>query len=138
MNIKVDDNILKKTTKCREKFSCLSGGTPFCRVELCIEDTIHFIKCVSNKSCVYKVPFGYSYVCICPVRKELYNRYKIQGWKVNIIDFCFCDLGIILENWFICINRCYHQRKTTTKFRIILSYPTKLLLFWFPHLNSNY
>jgi len=77
MNIKVDDNILQKTTKCGKNFSCLSGGTSICSVELCIDNKIHFIKCVSNKSCGYRASFGYSYVCTCPVRKELYNNYKI-------------------------------------------------------------
>jgi len=77
MNIKVDDNILQKTTKCRKDFSYLSGETPIYSVELCIENKIHFIKWVSNESCSYKVPFGYSYVCIYPIRKELYNSYEI-------------------------------------------------------------
>jgi len=82
MNIKVDDNILIKTTKCRKNVSCLSGETPICSVDLCIENKIHFIKCVINesfscKSCGYRVSFGYSNVCNCPVRKELYNRHKI-------------------------------------------------------------
>jgi hypothetical protein len=76
MNIKVDDNIKQETTKCKKKFSCLSGETP-CSVELCIDNKIHFIKCVSKEPCSYKVPFGYSDVCTCPVRKELYNNYKI-------------------------------------------------------------
>ena len=77
MNIKVDENIIQKTTKCRKNFSCLSGKTPLCSVELCIENKIHFIKCVGNESCNYRIPFGHSNVCICPVRKELYNHYKI-------------------------------------------------------------
>ena len=77
MNIKVDNDILQKTTKCSKNFSCLSGGKPLCSVEQCIENNIHFIKCVSNEPCIYKVPFGYSFVCICPIRKELYNNYKI-------------------------------------------------------------
>lgn len=77
MKIRVDDNIIKETTKCRKIFSCLSGEAPSCSVELSIENKIHFIKCVSNESCSYRVPFGYSHVCNCPVRKELYNRYKI-------------------------------------------------------------
>ena len=25
----------------------------------------------------YRISFGYSFVCICPVRKELFNRYNI-------------------------------------------------------------
>ena len=77
MNIKVDENIIRETTKCRKKHACLSGETPFCTVELCIDNEIYFIKCESNELCSYRVPYGYSYVCICPVRKELYNRYKI-------------------------------------------------------------
>jgi hypothetical protein len=77
MDIKVDDNILQKTTKCKNNFSCLAGETPICNVENCIDNKIHFIKCVSNKLCNYRVPFGYSDVCTCPVRKELYNSYKI-------------------------------------------------------------
>ena len=77
MNIKVDDNIKQETTKCKKNFSCLSGETPICSVELSIENKILFIKCVSKEPCSYRVPFGYSDVCICPVRKELYNRYKI-------------------------------------------------------------
>jgi hypothetical protein len=74
---KVDDNIQQKTTKCRKNFFCLSGETPLCSVELCIENNIHFVKCISNEPCSYRVPFGYSYVCTCPVRKELYNNYNI-------------------------------------------------------------
>ena len=49
MNIKVDANIIKKTTKCRKNFSSLSGETPICSVELCIENKIHFINVSSNE-----------------------------------------------------------------------------------------
>ncbi len=44
MTIIVDDNIIKGTTKCKKNFSCLSGETTLCGVELCIENKIHFIK----------------------------------------------------------------------------------------------
>jgi hypothetical protein len=77
MDIKVDDNIIEQTTKCRKNFSCLSGETPIYSVESNINNKIHFIKCVNNKSCSYILSFGYSFICTCPVRKELYNRYKI-------------------------------------------------------------
>ncbi len=78
MDFKINDSILKNTTRCKKKISCLAGEiSTLCKVELCIEDKIHFIKCVDNKPCSYKIPFGYSYVCICPVRKELHNQYNI-------------------------------------------------------------
>ena len=76
--IEISEEILEKTDRCRKNLICLSGdGTGLCKVELCIEDRIHFIKCMDRKPCDYKIPFGYSFVCICPVRKELFNRYKI-------------------------------------------------------------
>ncbi len=77
VDIKIDNDIVQKTTKCRENFSCLSGKTPLCKVECCIENKVLFIKCISNEPCDYRVSFGHSYVCVCPVRIELYNRYKI-------------------------------------------------------------
>jgi len=40
MNIKVDANIIKKTTKCGENFCCLSSETPIFSVELCIENIL--------------------------------------------------------------------------------------------------
>ncbi len=77
MVFKIDEDVLKNTTKCKKNFSCLTGETNICRVELCVANKIHFIKCVDNLPCGYRIPFGYSYVCICPVRKELHNRYGI-------------------------------------------------------------
>ena len=76
MNIKIDDNIIKKTAKCQKNFSCLSGETTLCKVEESMGEVI-FIKCMNNNPCEYRVNFGYSQICNCPVRKELYKRYKI-------------------------------------------------------------
>ena len=76
--IKINPEILKNTTKCRKDFSCLSGKrTDLCKVELSVKDKIHFVICLNDEPCNYKISFGYSFVCRCPVRKELYNRYNI-------------------------------------------------------------
>ncbi|VVB97249.1 Uncharacterised protein [uncultured archaeon] len=78
MNIQINKGTLEKTTKCNKDFSCLSGKmNELCKVELNVEDKIHFVNCVTTEPCNYKMPFGYSFVCQCPVRKELFNRYKI-------------------------------------------------------------
>lgn len=76
MNIKIDDDIIQKTTKCRKNFSCLSGETPLCKVDECMGGAI-FIKCKEQNPCEYRAYFGYSQICCCPIRKELYHRYKI-------------------------------------------------------------
>lgn len=77
MDTKISKDVINNTTRCKKNFSCLSGENPICRVELCVDDKIHFIKCANNEPCSYKIPFGYSFVCICPVRKELHNKYNI-------------------------------------------------------------
>lgn len=74
----INEEILKNTTKCNKNFSCLSGNrNELCMVEYNVKDKIHFIKCTNTKFCSYKISFGYSYVCTCPTRKEIYNRYKL-------------------------------------------------------------
>jgi hypothetical protein len=76
--IKISEDTLKKAGKCKKNYSCLSGKRDdICKVELNVEDKIHFVKCMSIEPCTYRISFGYSYVCLCPIRKELYNRYNI-------------------------------------------------------------
>ncbi|MDP2845570.1 MAG: hypothetical protein Q8N79_05800 [Candidatus Methanoperedens sp.] len=78
MNLKIREEILKSATKCKKDFSCLSGERKdLCKVELCIGDKLHFIKCMNSNPCSYRTTFGYSFVCTCPVRKELYIRYNL-------------------------------------------------------------
>jgi hypothetical protein len=76
--VKINEEIIKNTSKCKKDFSCLSGlRNNLCQVELNVGDKIHFVKCMSNEPCDYRISFGYSFVCLCPVRKELFNRYNI-------------------------------------------------------------
>ena len=74
--LKINEKILENTLKCKKDFSCLSGKS-LCQVELNVGDKIYFVKCMSNEPCNYRISFGYSFVCLCPVRKELFNRYNI-------------------------------------------------------------
>lgn len=77
-NININEDIVKNTTKCKKCFSCLnSEAKDICRVELNVDDKIHFVKCISTNICDYRMSFGYSHVCLCPVRKEIFNRYNI-------------------------------------------------------------
>ncbi len=76
MEIEIPDDVIKLATKCTKNFSCLYGDTErLCKVEYCVSDTVHFIKCL-EPTCSYKVAFGSGDFCTCPIRKEIYNRYK--------------------------------------------------------------
>jgi hypothetical protein len=78
MEIEIDKNTLKQTLHCESDFKCLKNDlTCLCKVENCFNGEIHYIKCADNFYCNYKMLFGSSTVCTCPVRREIYNKYKI-------------------------------------------------------------
>jgi hypothetical protein len=81
MDIEISDDILKRTTKCNHDFSCLSGGpAPVCKVEEAIGTLAALTNCEGKVYCDYCIPYGMadtSSFCTCPVRIELYRRYKI-------------------------------------------------------------
>jgi len=78
MEIKIDANTLKQTLHCEQNFKCLKNDlTELCKVENCFNGEIHFIQCSDKLVCNYKQIFGSSSICTCPVRREIYNKYKI-------------------------------------------------------------
>lgn len=78
MDISVSDEAIKATTKCRKFFSCLKEkDRNFCAVANCINEEILFMKTLKNACCPYQQAFGNEFLCDCPVRKEIFVKYKI-------------------------------------------------------------
>lgn len=77
MNITISDAVRKTTTKCKNKFSCINGKEDICAVEDCINDDVLFVKSQYNSSCPYQQQFGNEFICNCPVRKAIYDKYRI-------------------------------------------------------------
>ena len=78
MDIKVSDKVRKAAKKCNKGFACLKeNGKPVCTVDDCINDQILFVKVPNAEYCPFKQPFGNEFICNCPVRKELYDKYRI-------------------------------------------------------------
>jgi hypothetical protein len=74
----IDKNILEKTTKCEKNFKCLDNPKEICcKVEEVIDNKVFFVKCLSYDYCNYKTPYGYSNICSCPTRIEIYRKHKI-------------------------------------------------------------
>ena len=76
--IEVSDKVLIDTINCEKNFSCLKNDDhELCKVTECIGNNIHFLECANNSVCNYKLLYADSFVCICPTRKEIFNKYKI-------------------------------------------------------------
>ena len=85
MMLNISDDALSRTVKCPSNFYCLndkrhamcSEAKPLCRVNYYIGKTDLVVTYPGNEDCPYKVNFGKRYICSCPVRQEIYQRYHI-------------------------------------------------------------
>ena len=82
MKLKISKETLEKTTKCLRDFQCLDSDKKDICIDMCTIDTfindVLFLKDrLHDIYCHYKMSFGYSYICNCPTRKEIYEVYKI-------------------------------------------------------------
>ena len=77
MSYDIDAEIITSARLCQTGCSCLKGEQgSLCKITECIGSSIHFIYCEMSKSCDYRMSFGDAHVCNCPVRKEIFNKYK--------------------------------------------------------------
>jgi hypothetical protein len=78
MNAKISEDTLRKTRNCGNDFSCLNDEKEcLCEAVGSSGDDVLFINPNSNRDCIYCTPFSNSFLCHCPTRNEIYNRYKI-------------------------------------------------------------
>ena len=71
----ITTDILNITDKCRANFSCLNGSTEcLCTVKEYINHAVLFIE-PADSMCQYYLAFGYSQICLCPTRMELFKKY---------------------------------------------------------------
>ncbi len=77
MKYEISQEIFRQTLECDRDIECLvPGNQPSCSIKDCVNQKVHFIA-KHNRHCPYHLHFGNEIICTCPVRKELYNRYKV-------------------------------------------------------------
>ncbi|GBE04585.1 MAG TPA: hypothetical protein ENG95_05815 [Nitrospirae bacterium] len=86
MTFYVSDETRKKTTRCPFDFVCLNSKKgpareseqPRCRGLGVAPGEGLFIRPAATDDCLYLNRFGFGhYTCQCPVRNEIYSRYKV-------------------------------------------------------------
>lgn len=78
MRLNINDVTQEVTTDCEKGFSCLNGdGKDMCKVKSCVNRQRVLIICPNDNFCYYKKSYGNDNCCTCPVRKEIFNTYKI-------------------------------------------------------------
>jgi hypothetical protein len=75
MKLEIDQEILDLSDRCTKDRRCLSGRPEdLCEAEMKLFGDQHFI-CKNRDICSYKLPFGSSFFCTCPVRRAIYDQY---------------------------------------------------------------
>ncbi|HCE43880.1 MAG TPA: hypothetical protein DET40_10065 [Lentisphaeria bacterium] len=78
MEINISDEAMKAASKCPNGLSCLEDqGGNLCKVASCIAGEFIFITGENNKPCPYRHVSETMNICLCPVRRELYIKYRI-------------------------------------------------------------
>jgi hypothetical protein len=76
-SLTLPEAIMKTADKCHRKFACLTDPSGCCKPKFQLtKDRILFVDFPRSAECAYSRPWGYSYVCNCPARKELFSRFR--------------------------------------------------------------
>ncbi len=75
MAMRVSEEARQKTDQCPRGFACLSNGKdPRCPVRSSVRGVL-FVEKPTLVHCPYAMSFGYSHICCCPIRWEIYDQY---------------------------------------------------------------
>ncbi|RLD47679.1 MAG: hypothetical protein DRI94_13655 [Bacteroidetes bacterium] len=78
MNFEIDSDIINKT-HCDKDFICLKEEAEdnICKINKCFDDKFCSISKAKFENCINCFSFGYSRMCKCPVRIEIFKKYGI-------------------------------------------------------------
>jgi hypothetical protein len=75
--MEIKKEIQDKTQLCKKGFCCLRDENVCCNVVRCVNKDVHFVECGKTTLCNYRLSFGMVFICTCPTRKEIHNKYGI-------------------------------------------------------------
>jgi hypothetical protein len=76
--MEIKKEIIDEATDCNKNLICLKDpNVPLCKVTKCKPENIYYVACDNPEGCNYAVVYEDGAVCSCPVRNEIYFKYKI-------------------------------------------------------------
>ena len=78
MELFVNNEIKQSAELCQDKYGCLTGQKKtICKVISTVNNNEMYVICQNNNACKYRHQVNERILCTCPVRLEIYNKYKI-------------------------------------------------------------
>jgi len=73
----ISREILDCASECLNHLACLVGTGPLCKVKKYEEGHVLFVKSHGHQNCPFSIPVRKDCVCTCPVRVEIFRKYKV-------------------------------------------------------------
>jgi hypothetical protein len=77
MVLYVSDEARRACTQCPKGLSCLDESGEFCPISCRVDGSLFFVICAHDGPCPYKHEMWERPVCLCPVRREIFSKYRI-------------------------------------------------------------
>lgn len=74
--LEISEPLREQASRCRKEKCCLEGEG-LCEVVESVAEKVFFVEGEGGRTCSYCLSFGNAHYCNCPVRQELYRKYKI-------------------------------------------------------------
>ena len=82
MKVEIPDGVRSKVTQCPHEFSCLEtgrcGDRALCEIEYAYGGNVMRLASRDQVPCPYRVAFGHSQLCLCPVREYPHIQAQIH------------------------------------------------------------
>ncbi|OGX11114.1 MAG: hypothetical protein A2351_07995 [Omnitrophica bacterium RIFOXYB12_FULL_50_7] len=74
---KISPAIIDSASECLNHLSCLSGSGTMCKIKKQADNRVMFVRKHGHQNCPFAIPLGADCICTCPVRVEIYRKYRV-------------------------------------------------------------
>ena len=82
MKVEIPDSVRRQVTQCPHDFSYIETGRcgerEMCKVAYSYGGNVMLLVSKEQVHCAYRVAFGHSQLCLCPVREYLHTQAQIH------------------------------------------------------------
>ena len=73
----ISQAIIESASECRHRLACLSGARTMCKIKKHEDTRVMFVKSHGHQNCAFAIPLGVDCICTCPVRVEIFRKYRV-------------------------------------------------------------
>ena len=74
---RISREIIDSASECLNQLACLSGTRKMCKVKKHEAGRVMYVRSCGHENCPFAIPLGADCVCTCPVRVEIFRKYRV-------------------------------------------------------------